>query len=164
MREIAAAVLDRLCLVSAGQQDAVMYIEPVAQRAGRCDMLRSLPDFGGRSPAKVGQHAQSLRHHFQHARQIGRVQAAFRLVFIWLLNHLNQNAQPPGSRGATICAMKSEPKNKGGRPFKPDDQRLVQRSIRLLPAQWAKFDAEGGVKWLRDLIDRSKSKAPTGTP
>lgn len=71
--------------------------------------------------------------------------------------------------------MTSEPKNKGGRPTKPDDQRLVQRSIRMLPSQWAKFDAiggvgwlralidraGGGVAWLRGLIDRTKPKAPT---
>ena len=56
--------------------------------------------------------------------------------------------------------MNNEPKSKGGRPAKPDDQRLVQRSIRLLPSQWAKFDAAGGIEWLRGLIDRSKPKAP----
>lgn len=58
----------------------------------------------------------------------------------------------------------SEPKNKGGRPFKPDDQKLVQRSIRLLPAQWAKYDASGGIDWLRGLIDRSKPKTPPDKP
>lgn len=51
--------------------------------------------------------------------------------------------------------MNSEPKNKGGRPTKPDDQRLVQRSIRMLPSQWVMFDAVGGVGWLRALIDRA---------
>lgn len=56
--------------------------------------------------------------------------------------------------------MNTEPKSKGGRPPKPDDQRLVQRSIRLLPSQWAKFDAAGGIEWLRGLIDRSKPKPP----
>lgn len=60
--------------------------------------------------------------------------------------------------------MNSEPKSKGGRPAKPDDQRLVQRSIRLLPSQWEKFDSEGGVEWLRALIDRARSKAPPGKP
>lgn len=49
-----------------------------------------------------------------------------------------------------------EPKNKGGRPPKPDSEKLVQRSIRLAPAQWAKFDAAGGIEWLRKLIDRAK--------
>lgn len=56
--------------------------------------------------------------------------------------------------------MTTEPKNKGGRPPKPDDQRLVQRSLRLLPAQWEKFDAAGGIEWLRGLIDRSRPKLP----
>jgi hypothetical protein len=36
----------------------------------------------------------------------------------------------------------------------------VQRSIRLLPSQWAKYDAAGGIEWLRGLIDRSKPKPP----
>ena len=26
--------------------------------------------------------------------------------------------------------------------------------------QWAKFDAAGGIEWLRGLIDRSKPKVP----
>ena len=56
--------------------------------------------------------------------------------------------------------MNSEPKNKGGRPPKPDSERLVQRSIRLLPSQWAKYDAAGGIDWLRGLIDRAKPKPP----
>lgn len=56
--------------------------------------------------------------------------------------------------------MNSEPKNLGGRPPKPDDQKLVQRSIRLLPSQWAKYDEAGGIEWLRGLIDRSKPKTP----
>ena len=57
-------------------------------------------------------------------------------------------------------AMNTEPKSKGGRPPKPEAERLVQRSIRLLPSQWAKFDAAGGIEWLRGLIDRSKPKTP----
>jgi hypothetical protein len=60
--------------------------------------------------------------------------------------------------------MNTEPKNRGGRPAKPDDQRLVQRSIRLLPAQWEKFDAAGGIDWLRALIDRSRPKLPADKP
>jgi hypothetical protein len=59
-----------------------------------------------------------------------------------------------------MMAMNSEPKSKRGRPFKPDEEKLVQRSIRLLPAQWAKFDAAGGIEWLRGLIDRAKPKPP----
>lgn len=61
-------------------------------------------------------------------------------------------------------AMNTEPKSKGGRPPKPDAERLVQRSIRLLPSQWAKFDAAGGIEWLRGLIDRSKPKVPPDKP
>lgn len=52
-----------------------------------------------------------------------------------------------------------QPKNTGGRPPIPDDERLVQRSIRLRPAQWKKFDAAGGIEWLRKLIDRAKPPA-----
>jgi hypothetical protein len=51
-----------------------------------------------------------------------------------------------------------QPKNPGGRPPKPEAERLVQRSIRLTPAQWAKFDAAGGIAWLRGLIDRARPK------
>lgn len=48
-----------------------------------------------------------------------------------------------------------EPKNKGGRPPKPEEDRLVLRAIRLKPAHWAKVD-EYGMEWLRKLIDRAK--------
>lgn len=51
-----------------------------------------------------------------------------------------------------------QPKNPGGRPPKPDDEKLVQRSIRMRQAQWDKVDANGGVDWLRKLIDRAKPK------
>jgi len=47
-------------------------------------------------------------------------------------------------------------KNTGGRPPIPDDERLVQRSIRLKRAHWEKFEAAGGIEWLRKLIDRAK--------
>lgn len=50
-----------------------------------------------------------------------------------------------------------EVKNKGGRPPKSDDEKLVQRSIRLTQAQWAKIDA-AGLKALRKLIDRWRPK------
>lgn len=61
-----------------------------------------------------------------------------------------------------IIARMTDPQMKGkaGRPTKPDDQKLVQRSIRLLPSQWAKFDASGGLDWLRRLIDKSKTPKP----
>lgn len=56
--------------------------------------------------------------------------------------------------------MTTDAKPKRGPPFKPNDQRLEQRSIRLLPSQWAKYEAAGGIEWLRGLIDRAKPKAP----
>ena len=52
------------------------------------------------------------------------------------------------------CGMDA-PKNKGGRPPKPEDQKLVQRSVRLTPDLWAKIDAHG-LEWLRALIRRAK--------
>lgn len=51
-----------------------------------------------------------------------------------------------------------KPKNVGGRPPKPDEEKLVQRSIRLHPTQWAKFDAAGGIEALRKLIERWRPK------
>jgi hypothetical protein len=42
-----------------------------------------------------------------------------------------------------------------GRPPKPPEERLEQRSIRLTSQQWAKVDANG-IGWLRKLIDRAK--------
>jgi hypothetical protein len=51
-----------------------------------------------------------------------------------------------------------QPKNPGGRPPKPPDEKLEQRSIRLTPAQWAKYEAAGGIEWLRKLIDRARPK------
>jgi hypothetical protein len=48
------------------------------------------------------------------------------------------------------------PKKPMGRPPVPVEERLVQRSVRLTMAQWAKFDAAGGLPWLRKLIDRAK--------
>ena len=50
--------------------------------------------------------------------------------------------------------MSTEPKPKG-RPPIPEDQRLVQRSIRLPPDLWAKIDAHG-LEWLRAVIRRAK--------
>jgi hypothetical protein len=50
--------------------------------------------------------------------------------------------------------MNSEQKPKG-RPPKPEAGRLVQRSIRLPPALWAKIDANG-LEWLRSVIRRAR--------
>lgn len=55
--------------------------------------------------------------------------------------------------------MEQEKRKRGGQP-KPAEEQKVQRSIRLLPAQWAKYDAAGGIEWLRALIDRSRPKPP----
>ncbi len=51
-----------------------------------------------------------------------------------------------------------KPKNPGGRPALPEDQRRVQRSIRLLPKHWAKIDAHG-LEWLRAVIQRARPPA-----
>ncbi len=51
-----------------------------------------------------------------------------------------------------------QPKNKGGRPPKPDSAKLVQRSIRLPLALWANIDAHG-LEWLRAVIKRAKPPA-----
>ena len=51
-----------------------------------------------------------------------------------------------------------QPKNKGGRPPKPEAERLVQRSIRLPPALWAKIDTHG-LEWLRGVIQRARPPA-----
>ncbi len=51
-----------------------------------------------------------------------------------------------------------QPKNKGGRPPKPDSEKLVQRSIRLPPDLWAKID-DHGLEWLRAVIKRAKPPA-----
>ena len=54
-----------------------------------------------------------------------------------------------------------QPKNPGGRPPVPPEQRLVQRSIRLTPAQWAKIDA-AGLPALRKLLDRWRAPEKAG--
>ena len=56
--------------------------------------------------------------------------------------------------------MTTEPKNKGGRPFKPDAERLVQGSARFTPAQWEKIAAGGGQAWLRELVDQAELPEP----
>ena len=39
--------------------------------------------------------------------------------------------------------MTSDIKNKGGRPVKPESERRIHRSHRLLPRHWAKIDLAG---------------------
>lgn len=50
-----------------------------------------------------------------------------------------------------------EAKKPMGRPPKPPDEKLEQRSIRLTAAQWAKIEANGGIEWLRKLIQRART-------
>jgi len=49
-------------------------------------------------------------------------------------------------------------KNKGGRPPKPDGEKMVQRSIRLPPELWEKIDLHG-LDWLRKVVRRAKPPA-----
>jgi hypothetical protein len=42
----------------------------------------------------------------------------------------------------------------GRKPIKPED-RHINTSIRLTPTQREKFDALGGIKWLREFLDNS---------
>jgi hypothetical protein len=49
-----------------------------------------------------------------------------------------------------------QPTKPKGRPPKPPEQRLIQRSIRLTAAQWAKVESNG-IDWLRRLITRARS-------
>lgn len=53
--------------------------------------------------------------------------------------------------------MTTDTRNKGGRPPKPDSERRVQRSIRLLPRHWAKIDAAGKEEF-EALLDRWRPK------
>lgn len=56
-----------------------------------------------------------------------------------------------------------EPKMRSpGRPPVPPGERLEQRSIRLTAAQWAKVDGNGGIAWLRTLIDGTKRARKNG--
>jgi hypothetical protein len=61
--------------------------------------------------------------------------------------------------------MTTQPKNKGGRPRKPEAEKFEQRSARLTPAQWAKVDAHGGQEWLRQVVEHTDLPAlPTKKP
>jgi hypothetical protein len=53
--------------------------------------------------------------------------------------------------------MNTEPKNKGGRPTKPESERRVHRSMRLLPRHWAKIDA-AGKEGFEAMLERWKPK------
>ena len=45
---------------------------------------------------------------------------------------------------------------KRGRKSLPDEQKMVNMNIRMLPAQKVKLSALGGGKWVRGKIDRAK--------
>lgn len=70
-----------------------------------------------------------------------------------LLNHRNMAYAMPFC--ITYTGAMEKPKNPGGRPPIPDEDKLVQRSIRLKQKHWDKIDALG-LDWLRKLIERAK--------
>lgn len=51
--------------------------------------------------------------------------------------------------------MENTPKRGRGRPAKPVEETLEQRSVRFSRKHWAKID-EGGMPWLRDLVEKGK--------
>lgn len=53
--------------------------------------------------------------------------------------------------------MTTDIKNKGGRPTKPEGERRVNRSIRLLPRHWEKIDLAGKAEF-EALLERWKPK------
>ena len=55
----------------------------------------------------------------------------------------------------------SEPKRKRGGQAVPEDQRLLQRSIRLTAGDWEEFEIRGGLGWLRGQL---KHRTPRGKP
>jgi hypothetical protein len=52
----------------------------------------------------------------------------------------------------------NQPKNKGGRPPIPEDEKLIVSGLRLTRAQWEDFYALGGTTWLRQAIRRAKAR------
>jgi hypothetical protein len=73
-----------------------------------------------------------------------------------LLNH--NNKQIASGFRITYSGDMEQPKNKGGRPPKPEAERLIQRSIRLPADLWEKIDASG-LEWLRAVIRRARPNA-----
>lgn len=51
------------------------------------------------------------------------------------------------------------PKNVGGRPKLPPEEKALRGTVALLPHHWEKVRLYG-VQWLRDLVD--KGKPPQG--
>lgn len=53
----------------------------------------------------------------------------------------------------------TDPKRPRGRPRNPDRGSVkVKRTIRLTPSHWIEFEARGGVKRLRELLDKPSRK------
>jgi hypothetical protein len=62
----------------------------------------------------------------------------------------------------TINRMDDVTPNKGGRPPKPEDERLTANvMLRLTTAMHAKLLRLGGVEWLRERIKRAKEPDKT---
>jgi hypothetical protein len=62
-------------------------------------------------------------------------------------------AKEPAKRKPAVKVATEETPNRGGRPPLPPGVKLIQRSIRLSAANWAKIDENGGLEWLREVID-----------
>lgn len=43
-----------------------------------------------------------------------------------------------------------------GRPKKDPSERTINKSVRLTEKQWKEFEANGGVAWLRQLLNAVK--------
>ena len=59
--------------------------------------------------------------------------------------------------------MSTDAKPKRGPPFKPDDERRIQRSIRLVPRHWGKIDAAGKAEF-EALLDAWEPEPPKKKP
>lgn len=75
---------------------------------------------------------------------------------MWLLNHINLGMEPPVYVMQQL-RMNADVKSKGGRPHKPDSERRIQRSIRLVPRLWAKID-QAGKEEFEAMLERWKPK------
>ena len=66
-----------------------------------------------------------------------------------------QNQQTNKSRTARTPAPPEVEKRPRGRPEKPPEERLVQKSIRMPQFIWDKID-EYGIEWARKVLARAK--------
>lgn len=58
----------------------------------------------------------------------------------------------------------AKPKNVGGRPPKPHDQKTAPRSIRLTAARWEKLKRLGVETWLCTMLDNTPDPKPEAQP